>query len=157
MRMRSCIRDLGLDAQRGRAVRRDALASAIALCQAGSDQDKLRGIGEGKSGKRGDFCGLEPHFWPEIISLREDRYAEGRPVRDGKWSESVAVGNMEFVEQTRERLGIRASGRNVMEAGDSFEPRGSGAAYAADLADRRAGLRNEKTYFGNGYSEKSVG
>jgi hypothetical protein len=64
---------------------------------------------------------------------------------------------MAFVEQTRERLGIRPWGRDIVEARDWFELQEPGAAHAGDLAGKSAGLRHEKTYFGNGYSEKSVG
>jgi hypothetical protein len=74
-----------------------------------------------------------------------------------KRSGRVSGWGVEFVEQTRERLGIRAWGRDVMEAGDSLVLRARGAASAGDLAGKSAGLRSENTYFGNAYSEKSVG
>jgi len=38
----------------------------------------------------------------------EESVKEGRYSRDGKWTESIAVGGKEFVEQTKERLGLRA-------------------------------------------------
>jgi hypothetical protein len=63
---------------------------------------------------------------------------------------------MEFGKQTRERLGIAGWGRDILEAGDSFELRESGPAYASDLAGKSAGVGIENTYFWNSYSEKSV-
>ena len=41
--------------------------------------------------------------------------------RDGKWSESVAVGAKSFVEKTKERLGIRALGRQLVKTADVYE------------------------------------
>jgi REP element-mobilizing transposase RayT len=45
----------------------------------------------------------------------EESLGAGDITRMPMWTESVAVGNRRFVEQTRERLGIRAIGRKVSE------------------------------------------
>ena len=44
-----------------------------------------------------------------------------RHFRDGKWTESVAVGSRAFVAETKERLGIRAKGRKLVGTGESCE------------------------------------
>ena len=59
-----------------------------------------------------------------------DEYlGNGDGVRDSKWSESIAVGNVEFVERTKEQLGIRAKGRKVLETGEAFQLREPEAGY----------------------------
>jgi len=45
--------------------------------------------------------------------VEEALQKQGRE-RDARWSESIAVGNEAFVRETKERLGIRAVGREVM-------------------------------------------
>jgi putative transposase len=44
-----------------------------------------------------------------------------RHFRDGKWTESVAVGSRAFVTETKERLGIRAIGRKMVGTGECCE------------------------------------
>jgi putative transposase len=41
--------------------------------------------------------------------------------RDRRWTESIAVGSEAFVKDTKERLGIKAVGREVMRGDGSFE------------------------------------
>jgi hypothetical protein len=77
---------------------------------------------------------------------RERRYGMTR------WPESVAVGTLEFVEQTKERRGPQARERDAIEAGDSFGLWEPGAAYTSDLAGKSAGLRIESTYCWNSYT-----
>ncbi|MCK7504601.1 MAG: hypothetical protein MZV70_11280 [Desulfobacterales bacterium] len=45
--------------------------------------------------------------------------AEGR-LREGKWSESIAVGSESFVMMTKEKLGIKAKGREVVGEDGSY-------------------------------------
>ena len=40
---------------------------------------------------------------------------DGNCVREGKWTQSIAIGSEGFVEKTRQELGIRARGRKVVE------------------------------------------
>ena len=46
-----------------------------------------------------------------------------RHFRDGKWTESVAVGNRAFVTETNERLGVQAKGRKLVGTGECCELR----------------------------------
>jgi len=64
---------------------------------------------------------------------------------------------MEFAERTEERLGIRAWGRVVMEAGDSFDLREPFAACNSDLAGKSAGVRIEKPCSWSSYLPVSGG
>jgi putative transposase len=42
-------------------------------------------------------------------------------VRESKWTQSIAVGDKPFLEQVKERLGIRAKGRKIHESGDGYQ------------------------------------
>ncbi len=44
-------------------------------------------------------------------------------LRESKWTESIAVGSKFFVEDTKERLGIRGKGRNVIGNNGVYELR----------------------------------
>ena len=39
----------------------------------------------------------------------------GSNSRDGQWTESIAVGDKEFVLETKARIGAKAIGRNISE------------------------------------------
>jgi hypothetical protein len=58
---------------------------------------------------------------------------DGGFVREGKWTESIAVGNEEFVKRIKEGLGVRAKGREVIAAADVFHLRKSGPWYGDDF------------------------
>jgi putative transposase len=44
----------------------------------------------------------------------EDRLANGNPFREDLWTESVAVGDDDFIEEVKDRLGARAKGRSII-------------------------------------------
>lgn len=46
--------------------------------------------------------------------MDENALCADRQLRDGRWSESIAVGREAFVTMTKERLGSRAKGREVI-------------------------------------------
>ena len=45
--------------------------------------------------------------------------------RDAKWTESIAVGDNEFVMETKAKLGAKAMGRRVLEHNEGYELRRS--------------------------------
>ena len=64
---------------------------------------------------------------PSIEALRrlhkewvEEALAREGQVREGKWTESVAVGSRHFVETIRTKLGLRAKGRRVSGRENDF-------------------------------------
>jgi len=71
----------------------------------------------------------------------------GKTVRDTKWTESVAVGNMQFIGTVREELGIRAAGRDIIKRGASYELREPGVSYSYDFGVKNGTLSPENTYF----------
>lgn len=58
--------------------------------------------------------------------------------RDGKWSESIAVGTKSFVEKTKERCGIRALGRQVVKTSDVYELKEPSVLTVAFLIPKRS-------------------
>ena len=48
----------------------------------------------------------------------EESLANGNPFQDALWTESVAVGDDDFVGEVKDRLGARANGRLIINDGD---------------------------------------
>ena len=51
----------------------------------------------------------------------EEVLKNGSNQRDSKWTESIAVGDKEFVRVTKAKLGAKAFGRRELENEDGFE------------------------------------
>jgi len=79
----------------------------------------------------------------------EDAVNRGVHRREGKWTESIAVGSEPFVSATREKLGIKGQGREVIGTNGSYELRESSVPYRAILGHENDGLRPENGYFWN--------
>jgi hypothetical protein len=75
----------------------------------------------------------------------------GETAREGKWTESVAVGNKHFIGTVREKLGIRAAGRDIIASSDSHELREPGVSYSYDFAVKNGTLSSQNTYFWDFY------
>jgi putative transposase len=75
----------------------------------------------------------------------------GETARQSKWTESVAVGNKQFIGTVREKLGIRAAGRDIIESGASHELREPGASYRYDFGVKNGTLSPGNTYFWDFY------
>jgi putative transposase len=76
----------------------------------------------------------------------------GETARQSKWTQSVAVGNKQFIDRVREKLGIQAAGRDTIESGGSHELREPGASYSYDFGAKNGALSSENTYFWDVYS-----
>jgi putative transposase len=85
----------------------------------------------------------------------EEVLAGNRQVRDAKWSESIAVGSRSFVEKIMEKLGVKVSGRKVVEGKDSYELKESGAPYGSDFGGQMAVLRHKNSYAWRVYDDNS--
>jgi putative transposase len=77
----------------------------------------------------------------------EESLREVSCFRDGKWTESVAVGSEEFVTAMKEALGFRAKGRSVVGRSGSFELRESSVAYGSILGPENAAIRPQNEHF----------
>jgi hypothetical protein len=65
------------------------------------------------------------------------------------------VGSEEFVERTKEELGIRAKGREVREMQGQFGLRDPGASYQRHFWSEKDDMGTENTYFWNNYRDNS--
>ena len=76
----------------------------------------------------------------------EDELAQDKLVRNAMWSESIAVGNKEFVENTQQQLGVLANGRTCGSVGEeSFQLKEDSAFYHFDT--KMGLLRPKNTVF----------
>jgi putative transposase len=71
--------------------------------------------------------------------------------RDPKWTESIAVGNKNFLEQTKEKLGDKAKGRNIVTHDENYSLKEAHSSYNAVFDTKKDLLRAENTYFWNNY------
>ncbi len=51
----------------------------------------------------------------------EEALKTSEVVRENKWTQSIAVGNKSFLEQIKDRLGIRAKGRKILGREDEYQ------------------------------------
>jgi len=79
--------------------------------------------------------------WVEEALGKRDRE------RQPQWTESIAIGAEGFVRDTKEKLGIRAMGREVIGADEFYELREPETSYKADFGLENAGLRQQNSYF----------
>ncbi|MDH5525090.1 MAG: transposase [Desulfobulbaceae bacterium] len=77
--------------------------------------------------------------------------------REEMWTQSIAVGSSNFIEKTKEALGIRAKGRKLKKSGDACELREPQFFYHDDFEGKKQGLSAENSYFGRDYDEISGG
>jgi hypothetical protein len=76
---------------------------------------------------------------------------DGDCVREGKWTQSIAVGTQGFVEKTKQKLGIRAKGRKVVETGEAYQLREPQVFYPSNFGLENDDIGAENTYFWDVY------
>ena len=79
--------------------------------------------------------------WLEEAMTRQSRG------RERGWTESIAVGNETYVRETKEKLGIRAMGREIIGANGSYELRDPEISYNGNFDPENGDLRQENTFF----------
>lgn len=87
----------------------------------------------------------------------EEAVNNGNAKREPAWSESIAVGNKEFVEQTKEKLGFRAQGRGIIVSEDNCMLREPRIPYNAIFDPKKASLNLKNTYFWNETDDIATG
>jgi REP-associated tyrosine transposase len=65
----------------------------------------------------------------------------GSNQRDAKWTKSIAVGDKEFVMETKAKLGAKAMGRKMLENNEGYELRESQSSYNHVFAPEKCSLR----------------
>jgi REP element-mobilizing transposase RayT len=71
----------------------------------------------------------------------------GSNKRDGQWTESIAVGDKEFVLETKARLGAKAVGRKISGENGNYELRESPIPYMPLFTLEKCVLSSENSYF----------
>ena len=77
----------------------------------------------------------------------EENLKNGSNQRDAKWTESIAVGDKEFVMRTKAKLGARAVGRTVLENKEGFELKEAQSPYNRVFAPEKYSLRLKNEHF----------
>jgi hypothetical protein len=94
-----------------------------------------------------------PHNMDQLTAYHRSRVEavlqEGLNQRDAKWTESIAVGDNEFVRRTKAKLGIKAMGRRIMENSEGHELRDAQNSYNRLFAPEKRTLRQKNTYLWN--------
>ena len=65
--------------------------------------------------------------------------------RDSRWSESIAVGSIQFAKRVKNAMGAMAKGRCIRGIKDGFELRESQSAYNAIFDPKNCDIALEKT------------
>ncbi len=71
---------------------------------------------------------------------------DGSNKRDARWTESIAVGDKEFVLETKARLGAKALGRKISEGNGHYELRESHIPYSPLFALEKCRLSSDNSY-----------
>ena len=97
---------------------------------------------------------LEVFGLSELVQLQQasrDWVDEGlrskQQIREGAWSESIAVGRSEFVEEIKARLGVRGVFRDSVETEGAQVLREAAVAYGGHFAGKITSLREDNTVF----------
>jgi putative transposase len=68
-------------------------------------------------------------------------------MKEGRWSEAIAVGNLNFVEKVRSELGFKAEHRELIAEGGTHALREEGEAYGPNFAGENKALSSKNTRF----------
>jgi putative transposase len=77
----------------------------------------------------------------------EQGLENGLSSRDDRWSESIAVGSLSFVDTVKSDLGMKASHRDVIEANGSYALREPAETYGVKFSTENEALRRQNTFF----------
>ena len=61
----------------------------------------------------------------------DEAMANGSPFKDDLWTESVAVGDEDFIEEVKDRLGAKVKGRSIIKDRDQCQIRERQGSYQA--------------------------
>jgi putative transposase len=79
----------------------------------------------------------------------DDALTRESMAREGRWSEAIAVGNLNFVEKVKSELGFRAAHRGVLDGSGTYALREQGEAYGSNFGGKNEALRSENSRFWN--------
>ena len=102
------------------------------------------------------LCGFSEVAEFQLAHCRwvNDSLAREAMAREGRWSEAIAVGNLNFVEKMQNELGYKAVHREVIESGRrTYELREQTESYGPNFSDQNEVLSSENTRFWSENSE----
>ena len=96
-----------------------------------------------------DLLGIKDndHLSEYHFNWVEDVLKNGSNLRDAKWTESIAVGDKQFVAEIKSKLGAKAMGRRAVETGEDYELREDQNPYSDDLGPKNSSLRLKNDHF----------
>lgn len=81
------------------------------------------------------------------------RLNNGNPFREDQWTETIAVGGMEFINEIRDDLGSRALGRSVVLDGEQHQLREVQQPYMPHFDPEKVHLRPNNAFGWDNYSD----
>ncbi len=97
-----------------------------------------------------NLCGFpDPEQFPEQHQhWVQEAISNGKNQRESCWTESIAVGGIGFVEETKARLGIKGMGRRIEEQeADRYVLREETEPYSAVFDPKNGRLNPDNSYF----------
>ena len=96
-----------------------------------------------------ELCGLvnKEQLRFEYIQWVIDAINDNGSSRESCWTESIAVGSRQFVEDTKVKLGLKAQGRKVVESNDKFELKEPIVPYNARLSPKKGLIMPVNMYY----------
>ena len=79
--------------------------------------------------------------------LVDESLANGNNSKQNQWTESIAVGNISFIEKIKEQLGILAKGRKVLNTDGGFQLREETATYIANYDHENGNIEVKNTHY----------
>jgi hypothetical protein len=77
----------------------------------------------------------------------KDSLTRQRMAREDRWSEAIAVGNLNFVERVKSELGHKAAHRKAIEADGAYALREQSESYRVDFSGKNEALSSEHARF----------
>jgi putative transposase len=98
--------------------------------------------------KLAELIGFDAYsdFQKAYHELVEESLMNGNHERESQWTESIAVGSKTFTETIKNKLGIMALGRNILEVGDGLQVREDPAPYVAISKLKNEHIEGRNTY-----------
>lgn len=98
--------------------------------------------------KLAELTGFETYdaFRKAHKELVNESLGNGNNYRQADWSESVAVGSKDFVETIKEKLGLRAKGRKILENDGGFQLREKMVSYIANSDSKNDNIGGQNTF-----------
>ncbi len=84
-----------------------------------------------------------------LKEFMEEILAQNKMEREAKWTESVVIGERSFVEETKEKLGIKAKGRKIIAGNGEFLIKETQQPYEANFDPKKVHLNVDNTFFWN--------